>query len=308
MSASEQAAWLMAAAARAYGSRVLAAPGDAGTDAAAALGRDLLRLFFGDSVPGRELPAAVSAVIASPDSVEALTALDVYLDDALEQDAALAAAVEEMLAGFFREQLESGDGQMLADLSSLLWWDNPQQARAAFERAIAAGNQHALIDLAKLRHAVFNDPSAALLGYQQAAGSADPDVAAEALLELGHLHASRRDAQAAQAAYQQAIATRHPRWSPQAMISLGDLLHRKLEDDGGAQAMFQQAIESGDADSRACALVSLADLLEHRRDITGAKAAWRQAIDSRQDPWAKIAFSHLVNQLEAEGDASQSTQ
>jgi hypothetical protein len=81
---------------------------------------------------------------------------------------------------------------MLADLGGLLWWDDPHQARAALERAIAAGNQHALIDLAKLRHAVLNDIGAALLGYQQAAGSADPGVAAEALLELGHLEASRR--------------------------------------------------------------------------------------------------------------------
>jgi hypothetical protein len=88
------------------------------------------------------------------------------------------------------------------------------------------------------------------------------------------------------------------------MISLGNLLHRQLGDDGGAQAMYRQAIESGDADSRAFALVSLADLLKRRRGMTDAKAAWRQVIGSRQNPWAKVAFSRLVHQLEAEGDVA----
>lgn len=304
MSASEQAAWFVTAAARAYGSQALAAAGDAGTAGAeAALGRDLLRLLAGGSGSGRELPAPVAAVIARPGSGEALNALDVYLEEALEQDAALAAAVEERVAGFFREQLESGDGQVLADLGHLLWWDDPQQARAAFERAIAAGNEHALIDLAKLRHAVLDDPAAALLGYQQAAGSADPDVAAEALLEIGHLQAIvYRDALAAQAAYQQVIGMRHPRWSPEAMIDLGYLLHWQLGDDDGAQAMFQQAIDSGNADSRARSLARLADVLDKRGDRAGAKDACWQAIDSRAAPWAEIAFSHLVNLLEPDGD------
>ncbi len=74
----EQAVWFMRQAARAYGSQVLAAPGEAGT--------------------------------AGPEAL----------------------------------QLDCGDGQALADLGGLLWWDDPPRARAAFERALEAGNQHAL--------------------------------------------------------------------------------------------------------------------------------------------------------------------
>jgi tetratricopeptide (TPR) repeat protein len=302
VSASEQAAWFMAEAARAYGSRVLAAPGDAGTSGPEALGRNLLRLIFGAGAADRGTPAPLSALIASPDSSEALTALEAHVEEAVEADPGLTAKLSEMLAGFYREQFESSDGQVLADLGGLLWWDDPQQARAAFERAVEAGNQHALIDLAKLRDAVLHDGDAALRTYQQAAEFADPDVAVEALVELGHMHAIYREAPAAQAAYQQAIGTRHPRWAPQAMIGLGNLLLRQPGDDDGAQAMFQQAIESADPDSRACAFVRLATLLKRRGDVTGAKAAWRQAIDSREAPWAEIALSDLLNQLEAEGN------
>ncbi len=144
MSASEQAAWFMAAAAGAYGSQVLAAPEDAGTAGPEALGRSLLRLVFGAEAAGRGMPARLSALVASPDSPVAMTALEVHIEEALEQDAGLAAALEEMLNGFYREQFESGNGQVLADLGSLLWWDDPQRARAAFECAVEAGNQHAL--------------------------------------------------------------------------------------------------------------------------------------------------------------------
>ncbi len=302
MSASEQAAWFIAAAARTYGSKELTAPGDAGTASPEDLGRNLLRLIFGDKAPDQGMPAPLSAVTANPDNLDALTALDVHIEQVLERDAGLAAVVDEMLAGFFRKQFESGDGQALADLGCLLWWDDPQRARAALERAVAAGNQHALIDLAKFRHAVLKDRDAALRTYQQAVESADPDVAVEALVELGHVRAVYRETPAAQAAYQQAIGTRHPRWAPEAMIGLGNLLQRLLDDEDGAQAMFQQAIKSGDADSRGCALVQLAALLERRGDITGAKVAWRQAIDSRTAPWAGIALTDLLNQLGAEGD------
>jgi hypothetical protein len=181
VSASEQAAWFMAAAAGAYGSQVLAAPEDAGTAGPEALGRNLLRLVFGAEAPARGMPARLSALIASPDSPVAMTALEVQIEEALERDAGLAAALEEMLNGFYREQFESGNGQVLADLGSLLWWDDPQRARAAFECAIEAGNQHALIDLAKLRDAVLHDRDAALRTYQQAAESTDPDSRACAL-------------------------------------------------------------------------------------------------------------------------------
>lgn len=302
MPASEQVAWFMAAAARAGGRHLLAAAEDAGPATAEALGLRLLRLFSGGGAPDLGPPTPVSVVMASPYSPEALTALEVHVGEVLDEDPPLAAAVDEMLDGFFRDQFESGDGQMLADLGSLLWWDDPPRARDAFERALEAGNQHALLDLAKLRHAVFRDWDAAQMIYQQAAESADPDVAVEALVELGQIRSVYREATAAQAAFQQAIDTRHPRWAPQAMIGFGNLLLGQLGDEVGAQAMFQQAIEFGDPDSRARALVRLATLLERRGDMPGAKAAWHRAIDSRAAPWAEVAFCDLVNQLQAETD------
>jgi tetratricopeptide (TPR) repeat protein len=266
------------------------------------LGRRLVRLIFASDGRERDMPAPLAGLIASPDSDEALTALDLHIEDRLEQDPGLAARVGELLTGFFRQQFDSGDGQALAELGDLLWWDDPPWAQAAYERAVEAGNHHALLDLAKLRDAALGDVAASLRTWREAAGSADPDVAAEALVEIGRLHAGQWDAPAAQAAFAKAMGTQHPRWAAQAMIGLGDLLLHRLGDQDGAVAMFRQAIESGDADSRACALVQLAHARKNRGDVAGAKEAWQQAIDSRAGPWAEIALSDLVNQLEREGD------
>lgn len=292
----------MAAAARAYGGTVLAAPGDPGTAGPRALGRDLLRLVFGAETQDRELPAPLAGLIASPDGREALITLEVHVEERVEEDPGLEAALAGMLASFYRQQFDSGDGQALAELGSHLWWDDPAWARAAFERAVEAGNQRALIDLAKLLDAVLRDRAGALLAYGQAARSADPDVAAEALVELGHLRAMSGDALAARAAYQQAIGTRHPHWAPAATVSLGHLLQSQLGDDDGAQGLFRQAIASGDGDLSAHAFVLLATLLNGHGDVSEAKEAWQQAIDAGTAPWAEIAFSDLVNVLSAEGD------
>jgi hypothetical protein len=303
VSASEQAAWFMIQAAQAYGSRLPAAPGDAGESGPEVLGRNLARLLFGGEVHGRALPAPLAELIARPDSRDTLTGLETHVEETMEQDTGLAAAVDEMLNGFYRQVFDRGDGQALVDLGALLWWDDPARAHAALERALDAGNQQALIDLAKHRRAVLADEDGALLLYRQAAESPDPDVGAEALVELGHMHAGQRDAPAGHAYYQRAIDARRPHWAPMAMIGLGHLLQGQLGDEDGAQVMFRRAIEeSGDADSRACALVQLATFLKNHADVTGAKAAWQQAIDSRMHPWAEIAFSALLNQLQAEDD------
>jgi hypothetical protein len=117
MPAGEQAAWLMAQAARAYGGQTPAAPADAGTTGPAELGRDLARLIFGGGPGDPAVPALFSALIARPDSPEALTVLDTRIEEVLEQDAELAAAVDGMLAGFFADRLQSGDSQALAELA-----------------------------------------------------------------------------------------------------------------------------------------------------------------------------------------------
>jgi tetratricopeptide (TPR) repeat protein len=302
--ASEQATWFIAKAAQAYGSEVLAAPpgpGDAGPAGPAALGRDMARLVFGAGAAGEPVPEPLAALAAGTGGSRALTRLETHVAERLEEDAGLAGQLSRIFAGFCRQQFESGDGQMLSDLGDLLWWDDPEQAREAFERAVRAGNQHALIDLAKLRQAVLGDRDSGLRTYQRAAESPDPDVAAEALVEIGHLHARYRETPDAQAAYRRAIDTRHPRWAAEAMIGLGNLL-LQLDDPDGAQAMFRQAIETGDAESRASALMRLAHELKRRGDTDGAKAAWLEAIASREESWAGAAFVDLLNQLEAEGD------
>ncbi len=301
MATSEQAAWLIAHAARAYSRQTPAAQENVGATWAETVGRDLARLIFGTGPADPAIPAPMATLAARPDDPEALTVLDNRIEDVLGQNAELAAAADSMLAGYFEEQLKSDDRQALADAGSLLWWEDPHQARTAFQRAIELGNEHARIDLAKLHEAVLHDRLTALQLYHQAAQSSDPDVAAETLVELGQTHAIHRELPAAQAVYQQAISSRHPHWGPQAMIGLGTLLRRE-GDSTSAQAIFHQAIDTGDSQTRAKALLMLADLQERHGDVPAAKAAWRQIIDSREAPWAKIAFSHLLNHLEAEDD------
>jgi hypothetical protein len=77
-------------------------------------GRDLAQLIFGGGPGDHAMPALFSALIARPDSPEALTVVDTHIEEVLEQDAELAAKVDGMLAGFFAEQLQSGDGRALA--------------------------------------------------------------------------------------------------------------------------------------------------------------------------------------------------
>jgi hypothetical protein len=302
MPTSEQAAWLIAHAARAYSRQTPATQEDADTTRPEAVGRDLARLIFGTGPAGPSIPAPMTALIARPDNPEALTVLDNRIEDVLGQDAELAAAVDSILARFFAKQLQSDDRQALADAGSLLWWEAPQQARAAFQRAIELGNEHARIDLAKLHEAVLRDRQTALELYQQAAQSPDPDVAAEALVELGRTHAIHQELPAARGAFQQVISSRHPHWAPQAMTAFGYMLTRQPDGEEEARALFQQAVETGDAQIGAKALLGLASLLERHGDTPGAKTAWSQVIDSREAPWAEIAFSHLLNQLSAEDD------
>ncbi len=76
-----------------------------------------------------------------------------------------------MLGRYYRQQLESGDGQGLADLDDLLWADEPELARTAFERAVDAGNRRAVISLATHRRVVSGDYEGALALYQQAVTS-----------------------------------------------------------------------------------------------------------------------------------------
>jgi hypothetical protein len=99
MPTSEQVAWFMAAAARAGGRHLLAAAEDAGPATAEALGLRLLQQFSRGGAPDLGLPGPVSAVMASPYSREALTALEVHVGEVLDGDPALAAADEMLFIG-----------------------------------------------------------------------------------------------------------------------------------------------------------------------------------------------------------------
>ena len=69
-----------------------------------------------------------------PDSGKDQHALETRNGDVLGDDPGRAVAAAEVLGRYYRQQLDSGDGQALAELGDLLWWDEPQLARAAFER------------------------------------------------------------------------------------------------------------------------------------------------------------------------------
>ena len=240
-----------------------------------------------------------------------------------------------MITGFPR-QADAGSSQALVDLGDFLYWEAPEAARAAYQRAIDSGHRHALLDLAKVLHVVVGDDDAALAAYQQAIDSEDPGLAAEAMIELAHLRRARndppaaraayrqaidsrhpdwapagmvelaqmeltcRDASAARAAYQQAIGSGHPVWAPEAMISLGDL-HARLGEPGPAQALYQQAIGAGNPDRSARASLALSRLLKQTGDLGGAKAAW-QRDRSLDAECAGPAFVDLVNLLREDDD------
>jgi hypothetical protein len=329
----------IAAAVRVWGAEVLSAD-NADSPAASdreATGRQLLRLVCGTHCDSRQLPDPVADLLADPDSDRTLARLVEHVDRNLEADPGLAATAVEMITGFYRKQADAGDVQALVDLGDFLYWDAPEDARAAYQQAVDAGHRHAMLDLAKVLHVVIEDDDAALDVYRQAIGSGDDGLAAEAMIELAHLQLgrddasaaraayqqaidsqhpdwapaamtglarmelARRDASAARAAYQRAIATGHPDWAPAAMVSLADL-HVRLDDPGPAQALYQQAIEAGNRDLSARASLALSRLLKKDGDIEGARAAWQRLIYCPDRECAGPAFMDLVNLLRDDDD------
>lgn len=189
------------------------------------------------------------------------------------------------------------DAQALVDLGDRLYWDDPEGARAAYQQAVDAGHLHAMIDLAQVLRVGLGDDAAALAAYQRAAGSADADVRAEALVDLAHFQGSLGDSAAARATFQQAIDSGHAEWAGAAMVGLAGQLQRKLNDDDAAQALYRQAIRAGNADWSGHASFTLGNLLAGRGDADGAKAAWQPVIDAANPDWAGPTFTHLVNLL-----------
>jgi Tetratricopeptide repeat len=335
----DEAGRFMAAAVRVWGAEVLAAD-DADSPAASdreAVGRELLRLFCGTQHDSRELPEPVADLLADPDSDKTLAGLVEHVDRILEADPGLAAATVEAITGFYRRQADAGNVRALVDLGDFLYWDAPEDARAAYQEAVDAGHLHAMLDLAKVLHVVIEDFDAALAVYRQAIDSGDTGLAGEAMIELAHMQLgrddtpsaraayqqaidaghrdwapaamvglarmelARRNASAARAAYQQAIGNGHSDWAPEAMISLADL-HVRLDDPGPAQALYEQATGASDPDLSARASLALSRLLKKNGDLEGAKAAWQRVIDSPDEQCAGPAFLDLVNLLRDDDD------
>src|SRR5258706_11362943 len=133
MAEADLASWFVTSAVEAYGDRVLASAEEFDSAGPQAVGRGLARLIFGRAEAGTSIPAPVAIEIGHAGSRHAGIALYAALEELMEADRGLSAAVDEVLAGYYRQQLESGDGQALVELGEVLWFDEPELARAAFE-------------------------------------------------------------------------------------------------------------------------------------------------------------------------------
>ncbi len=238
----------LVAAARAYGPDVLAAAPVAEPGSPAELGRALLAELFGTRPAGGALPAVAAAVVARPDDAAALDALGDEVAGALD-DPRRQAAVITVLTRFYQRGIEAGRTEAMVGLGELRQaLDDAEGARAAYQQAAGAGDERAMLRLADLLMAELGDAGGARAWFQRAADSADPDIAAEAMVDLGHLLVIfQRDYPAARAAFQRAIDSAHPEWAPAAAAGLAGLL-LKQGDMTGARAAYQQAIESANTD------------------------------------------------------------
>ena len=162
-----------------------------------------------------------------------------------------------------------------------------------------------------------------------------PTQAPMAAVNLGVLLEEQGDASGAKAAYQQAIDSGHADAAPMAAVNLGTCWRSRgmrrarrrptsrrstpgtpTRPHGGVQpwssaggaggcegakAAYRQAIDSGHADAAPLAAVGLGDLLREQGDAEGAKAAYQQAIDSGHADAALLAADSLGDLLREEG-------
>jgi tetratricopeptide (TPR) repeat protein len=300
MSLSEQATLYMVAAMRRYGDAVLSTARRPDADAGVTLGQRLMHQIFGDRDQGGQLPKVVQDLIARPGDDRAVPAeLEGYVHDTLSDDPDLEAAISQELITFYEREIAAGNAQAMVELGDLLRsQEDPAGARAAYQRAIEAGNAHALIDLAGLLRGDLGDAEGARAALRQAIDSDDPDLAAEATVELGYLLMISRDYADAQACFQQAMRSGHADWAPAAMVGLGRLLE-KQGNAAGARAAYQRAAEAGNADCTAHALVFLGVMLRKQGDRNGARAAFQRVVDSGNADWSPPARNELRNLLTA---------
>jgi len=278
-------------------------PSDGGPDpSAVAIGRELLRVIFGHRRASVSIPDEFAALAAHPANAEAFTAVWDRVNYIFEADPRVKSAAAGILAAFFRRESDAGDTQALIALGDLLRYQHQhEEARDAYRRAADAGNSHARIALARELAYGLGDFDGARMAYREAIGGADPEVAAEALVQLGYLLASEfRDNAAAEAAFREAIRTGHSQWAPAATMGLAYLREQQGDLDAACY-IYQEMIDDASPEAAHAAVV-LGEILEDRGDIAGAKAGYWRAIDSGTGAWAAHALVNLLNILEQEGD------
>jgi TolA-binding protein len=298
----EAAAPLMLAAIRALGAQALSRPVTDEPMTAETCGSRLLQLVFADRTQARGGPALTPVSGRDRDDGQRRAELETLASDAFGDDPAAADRAADLIAAYHRQRADGGDVQALVNLGDFLYWDRPEAARAAYQDAIDGGYLHALIDLALLLESRFADEDAAFAAYRQAIAHGQPDLAAEAMYELGS-RSWRDDETAATAMLQQAIDTGHPRWAGQAMIFLGGRLNR-AGDQYAAEALWRQAMQTGDPETSAHASFTLGEMLQRKGDTEEAKTLWRRVIQTRDPQWADAALVSLVNLLAKQDDAN----
>jgi hypothetical protein len=102
MAESDQVSWFVTKAIERYGDRVLARADDLDETGPQAVGRELARLIFGPAEAGLGIPALLAEMVEDPGDERAWCAVDSHIEDVLESDPGLAAAVADALAGYYR--------------------------------------------------------------------------------------------------------------------------------------------------------------------------------------------------------------
>jgi tetratricopeptide (TPR) repeat protein len=283
-----------AAAVRAYGPTVL---GDSGPDdaGAAAFGRDLLRAVYGARASS---PAELAALTARPDDEAARSAFLDELNITVDDDEALSEHVAALLERRFAAEIAAARPGARRDLAELhKERGDASVARVLLEDAIAAGDDRARLDLARLivGHLV-RDRDGAVVVLERAAGVPDADVAAEALVWLGRLHSMPPGSPGrAEAAYRRAVDIGRSPWVVEARLGLGWLWLRSGRLDAARVAFDQVAATAAAADA-GHAWTVLAGLLREQGDRRAAASACRRAVELGGDAAAEAA--ELLTELE----------
>jgi len=189
-------------------------------------------------------------------------------------------------------ELHLGDGEM-------------QEASSYLQRAVQTDHPewapYATVSIGLIR-VQENDTDGARELLESVIASKHPSEGARAASLLGDILLDADNPDGAEDAYRRAISFGHPWWSALATIDLAGLRVQQGV-PGDAAELLRSVVDGGDPNAAPMAGDILGNLLRlHMRDIDGAKAAYRQAIDSEHPDWSVEARFDLAELLDAEGD------